>query len=477
MNNKHTANSPSRLAVIGAGPSGLAVSLFLNNKPEVLESKSHVGGHASSFVINGFTFDYGPHILFSRDKAILDFILATLGDNVACCRRNNKISYKNRMINYPFENDLKSLALDDNYDCIRHFLFNPYKEKYTNPANMKEWFLKTFGEGICSRYLFPYNEKVWNIPVERLSMSMADRIPTPVPEDILKSSLGYTTEGYLHQLYYHYPKTGGYQAICEAWKNPTTINYQFTVDKIRRVNGRIQLFDSQGNRKEYEQVISTMPLHALIQKMEEPVPDEIKAAAEKLIVNPMIILSFGIRGVDTTQYTAVYFPEEEFRVNRISYPCTFSAANGPQGHWSLQAEITCAKNSEIWYKSDAEILTHTKHHLQIRQLLPADEFIVCEKVDRVEQSYVVYDVGYEENAQLIRKWFASLGIHLLGRFSYFEYINVDMAVASAIRLAAALNGDPINSLHTKSRYLKQALARIRQSPNKELKKLQMENHE
>lgn len=460
MINKQKNNTSSRLAVIGAGPSGLAVSLFLKDTPEILESKNHVGGHASSFLANGFTFDYGPHILFSRDKDILDFIVASLGENVARCRRNNKISYKDRLLKYPFENDLKALSLEDNYDCIRHFIFNPYKEKYANPANMKEWFLKTFGEGICSRYLFPYNEKVWNIPVEQLSMSMADRIPNPPPEDILKSSLGYTTEGYLHQLYYFYPQTGGYQAISEAWKKASLINYQFTVDKVQFINNKIRVFDLHGNMKEYEQIISTMPVHNLIAKLDIAIPDDIRLAVEKLIVNPMFVVSFGIRGVDNNQYTAVYFPEAEFLVNRISYPCTFSAANGPEGHWSLQAEITCAKNSATWNMSDAEILMHAKLGLQKRKLLPPDDEIVFTKIDRIEHSYVVYDVGYEENVAKVRSWFASLGIYLLGRFSYFEYINVDMAVDRAIKLAATLNGDKVDCHQTKLLYLKNALTKL-----------------
>ena len=86
------------IGIIGAGPSGLAVSLFLNAPHELLESKDHVGGHASSFIDQGFTFDYGPHILFSRNQPILDFIVATLGANVSRCRRTNKSAFKDRLI-------------------------------------------------------------------------------------------------------------------------------------------------------------------------------------------------------------------------------------------------------------------------------------------------------------------------------------------------------------------------------------------
>ena len=456
-----TRYSTKSLAVIGAGPSGLALSLFLKNKPDILEANNHVGGHASSFLFKRFTFDYGPHILFSRDQEILDFIVASLNGNVSRCRRNNKVSYKGRLVNYPFENDLKSLALKDNYECIRHFLFNPYQQKYQNPTNMKEWFLKTFGEGICSRYLFPYNEKVWNIPVERLSMSMASRIPNPPPEDILKSSLGIKTEGYLHQLYYHYPQKGGYQAICEAWKGNLAIHYQFTVTKIDVSEGKIRLFNQEGEMREYSQVVSTMPIDEIMTKLAFPVPREIKAAVEQLIVNPMIIISFAVRGVDPHQYTAVYFPEEEFLVNRISYPCTFSAENGPEGHWSLQAEITCSAHSMTWQKSDEELLRHTKKGLQKRNLLPADEAIVFAKIDRIQRSYVVYDLGYEVHVAKIKAFFAAKGIHLLGRFGSFEYINVDMALDRAMKLAMELNGETSTEQpELKKAYLKYALAQI-----------------
>lgn len=451
-------HAPS-LAIIGAGPSGLALGLFLEKPCDILEAQSHVGGHTSSLVSQGFTFDYGPHILFSRDKPILDFVVATLGDNVSLCRRNNKVSFKNRLIKYPFENDLNSLALEDNYECIHHFLFNPYKEQYVLPVNMKEWFLKTFGEGICSRYLFPYNEKVWNIPIEQLSMSLADRIPNPPPEDILKSALGYNTEGYVHQLYYHYPKTGGYQAICESWKKALTVRYQFKVDKIQWINGKIRLINTQGETKDYSEIVSTMPIHELIDKIDIPLPEAIQQAIDQLIINPMILISFGVKGIDPNQYTAVYFPEPEFLVNRISYPCTFSENNGPKEHWSLQAEITCAKGADTWKLSDAEILEHTKQNLQLRNLLPSDGQIVLSRVDRVPHAYVVYDLNYEENANKVRSWCASKGIHLLGRFSYFEYVNVDMAVARAIQVAATLNNDMMDDT-TKTRYLARALDKL-----------------
>ena len=158
---------------------------FLKRDYELIEKNGNVGGHASSFTKDGFTFDYGPHIMFSKNKPVLDFMIQTLGDNVMKCRRNNKISYKGRLVRYPFENDLAALDIEDNFNCTWQYFNNPYKIKYANPKNLEQWLLSVFGKGICDEYLFPYNRKVWNVPVSQLSMLWADRIPRPPPETIL----------------------------------------------------------------------------------------------------------------------------------------------------------------------------------------------------------------------------------------------------------------------------------------------------
>ena len=223
-----------KFGIIGAGPSGLATSLFLKEKNLVLEKEDRPGGHAGSFTDQGYTFDYGPHILFSKNKEILNFIVSSLGKNVKKRKRCNRISYKGRLIKYPFENDLHSLSLQDNFECLRDYVFNPFKEQYKTPKNLEEWLLAKFGRSICKKYLFPYNRKVWNIPVSDLSMIWSERIPDPPAEDIIKSALGFETEGYLHQLYYYYPLRGGYQAISESWAKKVRPIYNFEVKKIEK---------------------------------------------------------------------------------------------------------------------------------------------------------------------------------------------------------------------------------------------------
>lgn len=456
------------LGIIGAGPSGLALSLFVQQPHEILEASDHVGGHAASVIEDGYTFDYGPHILFSKDKDILQFLIHILGDNVSRCRRNNKIAFKQKLVKYPFENALNELELEDNFACIHDFLFNTHPK--SSPKNMKEWFLGTFGNSLCEYYLFPYNEKVWNVPIDALSMSLCERIPAPDPTDLLKSALGYSTEGYLHQLYYHYPKIGGYQAISEALLGQKQIEYHFKVKDILVLSpNRIIVRDEIGREKEFSRLVSTMPVHQLIHCFEPGlIPTAIIDAVNSLVVNKMVVVSLGIKGNDFNQYTAVYFADRDFLVNRVSFPATFSPYNVPDGHWSIQAEITLAPDSPLYNMSDAELLLHVQDGLIKNGILAFDDEVVYTRIDKINESYVVYTVGYEKRIQSVRAFFASMGIDLLGRFGNFDYINIDMAVERALWLSKQLNNDERPYEAVKLDYLTKAAQWLQKPMDNEL---------
>jgi protoporphyrinogen oxidase len=442
--------------ILGSGPSGLSYALLSNKKIKILEKNNYPGGHASSFQIKDFTFDYGPHILFSKDKDILNFILKTLKNNVARCKRKNFISYKKKLIKYPFENDLGSLEPKENFDCLIDILQNPYKIKYTNPKNMREWFLKYFGKSICEKYLFPYNRKVWNIDPKDMSMSWSERIPKPPLKDIIRSSLGIPTEGYKHQLYYHYPKKGGYQAICNNWSRNSDVDYNETVVHLEK---KRKYFEIHTKKKIYksQKVISTISLNDLVKIYKVPI--KIKNLVNKLIINPMYVVSLAIQGNDKNKFTALYFPEKEFLFNRVSFPKTFSNFNSPKNTYSIQAEITFRANSKLKNISKKKIINHVIKGLKKNKILEKNHKILFTDIKSCKESYVVYDKNYEKRIKIIRNFFKRQGIDLLGRFSYFEYINIDMAVERSLKLICENNKKKFSN-NLKRNLLKRALKKF-----------------
>lgn len=53
--------------------------------------------------------------------------------------------------------------------------------------------------------------------------------------------------------------------------------------------------------------------------------------------------------------------------------------------------------------------------------------------------YVIHDLNHKRNMNIIKKFFASVGIELLGRFAEFEYTNMDETINRSIGMAKKLN--------------------------------------
>jgi protoporphyrinogen oxidase len=432
-----------RTCIIGAGVSGLSLGLLLDGELEIFESAEDVGGHATSIIEDGWTFDRGPHIMFSKRADVLDFMIRSLRGNVHASRRNSKVCIDGHFAKYPIENDLAALPTELRNRCLIDFLFNEHSDPTTEPRNLHEWFLKTFGQGLTEAYFVPYNEKIWKVPIKDLSMLWSERIPQPPPIDVVRGALGIETDGYVHQLHFHYPRRGGYQAIPRAFAQllpEDRIHCSTPIEKIIPSSDGPRVV-AQGVERAFDRVVSTTPLPILLQLLDE-VPDVLRDAVAALRVHPMLVISLGFRGVDPHQFSSVYFPADDFLVNRISSPCTFSPENGPLGCYSIQAEITSTPGGPELAMADAAVVDHVVDGLKRNRVLRPDEEPIYSRVERYEYAYIVYERGYEQRFALVRQWLEGHGIHPHGRFGAFEYLNVDGCVIRSIELAERLNGRP-----------------------------------
>src|SRR4029453_2448242 len=76
--------------VLGGGLAGLTAAYTLQEggvECVVLEREERPGGHARSVVVDGYVFDFGPHILFTNDTAMEALIRDLLGDNMRAQER------------------------------------------------------------------------------------------------------------------------------------------------------------------------------------------------------------------------------------------------------------------------------------------------------------------------------------------------------------------------------------------------------
>lgn len=421
------------IGILGGGISGITLQRFLKHPSEVLEAASAPGGLCRTFWKEGFGYDVGGHILFSKQQHINELVDQILGENINHCRRANYVLFKGRYVKYPFENDLAALDLEDRYECLIDYL----KADFPKPTNFAEWMHYSFGRGITERYLAPYNRKIWKMEPAEMGVEWVERIPKPPMEDVVKSALGIPTEGYTHQLYFRYPLHGGIESLVKAMiTKGAKVQCGAKVQAISK-NGHGWKVTDDRQTHSYDHLVIAFPIHDAI-KCFPDAPYEVKQAVSNLRYNVIRTALIAVNNKSLLDKSAVYIPDPEVLPHRVCYMGFFSPHMVQPGASSLLAEITSRPSDLVDMTSDGVILERVVNDLDRIGVIGKTDVTVTD-LRRFEYAYPVYDLNYTRNRAIIHNYFASLGVDLLGRFAEFDYINSDECIRRALVLAEKLN--------------------------------------
>lgn len=433
--------------ILGGGLSAISLAYYLQedkniDEIHILEKDEVLGGICRTYVKDGIEYDVGPHIIFSKDKEILDLMNNLLGENNEKHRRSNRILHKKRFVQYPFENDLSKLPKEDIDYCVNGFLHNPY-ENY-EPKNMLQFFLKTFGEGITNTYLRPYNEKIWKFDPSFMDTQMVERIPKPPKEDILKSANGETIDGYLHQLYFTYPKQGGTEALIKAFIAKLSDKVKIhTNNKVLKAKKQGDKFVVTTSEKEYtcDKVVSTMPANEFSHIYEDNnKPQEILDIADNLRYNSIAICIVNVNKDYAGDNYAFMVADKNVKFHRISKLDFMGEHYHKDGTATYMAEITYRKNDLNDKASDKELTQKVIEGLETIGFIDSKDDVNFTDLKRFEYAYVIYDLKHRQNMDAIKEYFASQGVYLNGRFGSFEYLNMDAIIKQSKNLAENIKG-------------------------------------
>lgn len=434
-----------KINILGGGLSAISLAYFLQNRDDIdeiniLEKDDVLGGICRTYQKNKIEYDVGPHIIFSKDKEVLDLMNGLLGDNNEQHRRSNRILYKKRFVQYPFENDLSKLPQEDIDYCVNGFVHNPF-ENY-DAKNMLQFFLKTFGEGITNSYLRPYNEKIWKFDPCFMDTQMVNRIPKPPKEDILRSAAGETVDGYTHQLYFTYPKKGGTEALVKAFVEKLSSKVKiFTnnkVEKVLKTQSGFEVITSQGKYVS-DKLVSTMPANEFAHIYEDVnKPQEVLDVADNLRYNSIAICIVNVKKDYAGDNYAFMVADKNVIFHRISKLDFMGENYHIDGTATYMAEITYRKNDLNDKASDAELTQKVIDGLKTIGFIDEPDDVNFTDIKRFEYAYVIYDLNHRKNMDFIKDYFNKQGIYLNGRFGSFEYLNMDAIIRQSKNLAEVL---------------------------------------
>lgn len=429
------------VAIIGSGVAGLAaldVLVEAGADVHAFEASEEWGGHTRSIVTDGFTFDEGPHVSFTKDERVRELFARGAGDVVELdAIISNR--YRDHWIEHPAQCHLHGLDADLVAQCIVDLA-----EERAQPRAVEtyaDWCRSSFGNTFAETFPFVYTRKYWTVEAEDMGIDwVGERVYPPSLDDVVRGALAPDHDGRFHYLStVRYPARGGFQSFLDAFARPEHVETGKRVTTVDPWDRRLTFADE--TEAGYDSLISTMPLPELIAAIDATrVPSEVHEAAEALLCSSVVLVDIAVNRADLSAFHWFYSYDEDVSFSRAAFPHKFAAANAPAGKGSIQVEVYHSRHRPLPCSREALPDRVVDELIAMGVLRSRDEVLWARHRD-VRYANVVFDHARQPALDTLLPWVADLGIVLAGRYGEWAYLWTDGAARSGWAAAASVLGE------------------------------------
>lgn len=409
-----------KIAIIGAGVSGLTVANLLKDKYQVrvFEKESVPGGLIRCRRVEGNLFHLcGGHIFNSHRQDVLDWFWSHFDREAEFqkAERNSVVVFPNgRKVPYPVENHLY-LFPEDIQKRVVNDLVTLAANGQDGASNFEEFLQKRFGRTLYELYFRPYNEKVWRQPLDDVPLSwLAGKLPMPSIVEILFNNINRVHEkAFVHSSFW-YEKQGGSQLIADRLSEGLDITYGAAVHTL----------DYDGQRwtvagESFDAVVFCGNLKDLPRMMTGIAVDGQMDFIDSLAYHGTTTV---LCRIDANPFSWIYLPGRDHASHRIICTGNFAPSNNAPGGMSASVEFTDVVSLDVILDNLSRIPFHPQylaHHYSA-------------------YSYPVQDKETRSHITALKEKLAPERLYLCGRFAEWEYFNMDAAMGSAMDLCKTL---------------------------------------
>lgn len=431
------------VAIIGAGPCGLACARELDRLGfhawRVFEREPAPGGHAGSVLDpQGFTWDFGGHVVFSHYGEFDSLLDDVMGADVYEHERSSFVRLGEALVPYPFQNNLRYLEPELTLECLLGLAAAPGG---SSDGDFGSWMEATFGSGITRLFMQPYNAKVWATPLERMSATwIAERVSVVDFRRALRSVLLAEDDlGWGPNNTFKFPKSGGtgeiYRRVADRLGDRVLFGREIVeVDAERGV-----LVFSDGSVEEYGALVSTMPVDRLVDAVTD-CPEQIAAAAASLEHTGVTVVGVGYEAPLAHDWSWMYVADGSAPFYRVTNFGKYSPANVPGGETPTYSSFLTETSFSAHRPKPEGLEQAVLRGLAAGGLAPAGAPIASVHTIDVEYAYPVPTRDRDDALQAIQPWLLERGIYSRGRFGSWRYElgNMDHAVKMGVDVARFL---------------------------------------
>jgi protoporphyrinogen oxidase len=461
MTSTDTANADGapKVVVIGAGPAGLTAAYELmkaGHTATILESDDVVGGISRTVERDGWRFDIGGHRFFTKVKPVDDLWWEILGaENFLRRPRMSRIYYRGKLIDYPLKplNALRALGPVEAVRCVASYLWVRVKPP-KNQHMLEGFYAARFGWRLYGHFFKTYNEKVWGVPTSEMSadfgaqrvkeLSLFRAVWEAMKPKKLRLSRDKSKQVTSLIEEFNYPKYGPGQmwevAADKVTAAGTSLRFRHKVVKVRHhddaAHAVVALDKDTGTEHTFEctHVISSMPMSRLLQAMDPPVPEEVRAAADALTYRDFMTVALVVPMEYSFPDTWIYIHDPDVKVGRVQNFGSWSPYMVKEGRTCLGLEFFVNEGDQMWTKSDEDLIEQAKREMHHLGLVKDVGKVEAGYVVRVPKAYPVYDEQYQDNVKVLRRWLEQHASNVFptGRNGMHKYNNQDHSMLTAM---------------------------------------------
>jgi protoporphyrinogen oxidase len=406
--------------IIGAGISGLSYAAFLPHKNYlILEATSSPGGYCKTTFKDGFIWDYSGHFFHFQDDEIKKFITSPMDKkNLLSVNRCSKIYYKNKYIDFPFQKNIHQLQKEEFIDCLYDLYFREKKK----PNNFREMLAYRYGKSICTKFLYPYNEKIYKDNLELLDVNAMGRFfPHANLSEIAKNFKIKDDSSY--NSFFLYPRGGAFDYIKSLLTNIEN-GKLFLNEKALEINPENKTLITSLRTIKYDNLISTTPFPELLKMLKIDFKKSLYNYSKVLVFN----LGFDKKGSSRNHW--VYFPEREYFFYRVGYYDNILNSD----RMSLYVELSFKRDEKI----DISIMKeNVLSDLRKTQIIK-DHKLISWQALIMDPAYVYVEERSKKDLKEKKAYLNNIDIYPIGRYGSWKYCSIEDNIKDARDLARKL---------------------------------------
>jgi protoporphyrinogen oxidase len=430
------------IVVLGSGMAGFGAAHRLHAEgiaPVMYDKNSYYGGHTASFRNeNGFLFDVGPHISFTKDTRIQDLFADSVDQRYETIQISLNNYWQGHWPLHPVQLHLHGLPDDLIVKVISDFVEE--RQAPEKPIeSYADWLYASFGRTFAETFPMQYTRKYHLTTAENMSTDwLGPRIYRPSLEEVLRGAL---TEGAAHSHYithFRYPSEGGFQLYLNKFipmGNLKLNHHLVSIDPRAR-----ELTFSNGVVTRYDSLVSSVALPDMI-RMIQGAPPDVVDASRRLACSTCVLVNIGVNRADLSKSHMTYFYDEDICFTRLGFPHMLSEKNAPPGGGCIQAEVYFSDKYKPLTGAPEDWIEPVIRDLKRCGLVREEDQIVSSKAVLLKYANIIFDLERAAALKTVHGYLDDLGIAYCGRYGDWGYMWTDESFISGEKAAErALSG-------------------------------------